>query len=52
MYITGRRFEVLENAAASHDPSGGGQIIPYNENEYFQKLDETDMKMIVSDRVM
>ncbi len=28
VYITGRRFEVLENAAKSHDPEGGGQIIP------------------------
>lgn len=28
VYITGRRMEVLENAAKSHDPSGGGQIIP------------------------
>ena len=28
VYITGRRMEVLENAAKSHDPEGGGQIIP------------------------
>ena len=28
VYITGRRMEVLENAAESHDPKGGGQIIP------------------------
>lgn len=28
VYITGRRKEVLENAAKSHDPSGGGEIIP------------------------
>jgi len=28
VYITGRRMEVLENAAKTHDPSGGGQIIP------------------------
>jgi len=28
VYITGRRAEALENAAKSHDPSGGGQIIP------------------------
>lgn len=29
VYITGRRKEVLENAAKSHDPSGGGEIIPW-----------------------
>ena len=29
VYITGRRMEVLENAAKSHDPEGGGKIIPY-----------------------
>jgi len=28
VYITGRRAEALENAAQSHDPDGGGQIIP------------------------
>ncbi|MCJ1259570.1 hypothetical protein MMC24_007409 [Lignoscripta atroalba] len=28
VYITGRRMEVLENAAKSHNPSEGGQIIP------------------------
>jgi NADP-dependent 3-hydroxy acid dehydrogenase YdfG len=28
VYITGRRKEVLEKAAKSHSPSGGGQIIP------------------------
>ena len=28
VYITGRRMEVLENAAKTHDPSGGGQIVP------------------------
>lgn len=38
VYITGRRMEVLETAAKSHDPQGGGQIIPYcqhrKENAY------------------
>ena len=28
VYITGRRKEVLENAAKSHNPDEGGQIIP------------------------
>ena len=28
VYITGRRVEALEKAAKSHNPSGGGQIIP------------------------
>ena len=28
VYITGRRMEVLENAAKSHSPEGHGQIIP------------------------
>jgi len=28
VYITGRRKEVLENAAKSHTPSDGGEIIP------------------------
>ena len=29
VYITGRRMQVLENAAKSHNPDGGGKIIPY-----------------------
>lgn len=29
VYITGRRMEALENAAKTHSPSDGGQIIPY-----------------------
>ncbi|KAL9102596.1 MAG: hypothetical protein Q9163_002276 [Psora crenata] len=28
VYITGRRMEVLENAAKSHDPAGAGKVIP------------------------
>ena len=28
VYITGRRMEVLENAAKTHDPAEGGSIIP------------------------
>ncbi|KAL8930225.1 MAG: hypothetical protein Q9208_000842 [Pyrenodesmia sp. 3 TL-2023] len=29
VYITGRRMEVLENAAKSHSPGDAGEIIPY-----------------------
>ena len=28
VYITGRRMEVLEQAAKTHSPEGGGEIIP------------------------
>jgi NADP-dependent 3-hydroxy acid dehydrogenase YdfG len=28
VYITGRRMDALENAAKSHTPHNGGQIIP------------------------
>ena len=28
VYITGRRMEVLEQAAKAHNPNEGGQIIP------------------------
>ena len=28
VYITGRRMEVLENAAKTHSPENGGEIIP------------------------
>lgn len=29
VYIVGRRQDVLENAAKSHSPDQGGEIIPY-----------------------
>lgn len=29
VYITGRRMEVLENAAKTHTPGEAGEIIPY-----------------------
>ena len=29
VYITGRRMDAIENAAKTHSPSDGGQIIPY-----------------------
>jgi len=39
VYITGRRMEALENAAKSHDPSDGGQIIPIGPCDVTSKED-------------
>ncbi|KAH7357600.1 hypothetical protein BKA66DRAFT_445463 [Pyrenochaeta sp. MPI-SDFR-AT-0127] len=39
VYITGRRKEVLENAAKTHNPSGGGQIIPLEPCDVTKKED-------------
>ncbi|KAK4549606.1 hypothetical protein LTR36_004907 [Oleoguttula mirabilis] len=39
VYITGRRMDALENAAKSHDPSGGGQIIPLGPCDVTKKAD-------------
>ncbi|OAL48575.1 short chain dehydrogenase/reductase [Pyrenochaeta sp. DS3sAY3a] len=39
VYITGRRKEVLEKAAKSHSPSGGGQIIPLGPYDVTKKPD-------------
>ncbi|KAK5127647.1 hypothetical protein LTR85_006988 [Meristemomyces frigidus] len=39
VYITGRRMDALENAAKSHDPSGGGQIIPLGPCDVTNKSD-------------
>ncbi|KAL9640705.1 MAG: hypothetical protein Q9164_000100 [Protoblastenia rupestris] len=39
VYITGRRMEVLENAAKSHDPDGEGQIIPIGPCDVTSKSD-------------
>ena len=39
VYITGRRKEVLENAAKTHSPSGGGQIIPLGPYDVTKKDD-------------
>ncbi|KAL9127619.1 MAG: hypothetical protein Q9217_003553 [Psora testacea] len=39
VYITGRRIEVLENAAKSHDPDGAGQIIPIGPCDVTSKPD-------------
>lgn len=39
VYITGRRMEALENAAKSHEPNGGGQIIPVGPCDVTKKDD-------------
>ncbi|KAF2765734.1 NAD(P)-binding protein [Teratosphaeria nubilosa] len=39
VYITGRRVDALDNAARSHDPSGGGQIIPLGPCDVAKKED-------------
>ncbi|KAI9734973.1 MAG: hypothetical protein M1834_002055 [Cirrosporium novae-zelandiae] len=39
VYITGRRWEVLENAAKTHSPSDEGQIIPIGPCDVTKKID-------------
>ncbi|PVI06859.1 NAD(P)-binding protein [Periconia macrospinosa] len=39
VYITGRREEALDKAAQSHNPSGGGQIIPLGPCDVTKKDD-------------
>ncbi|KAF2794708.1 NAD(P)-binding protein [Melanomma pulvis-pyrius CBS 109.77] len=39
VYITGRRVEALENAAKSHNPNDGGQIIPLGPCDVTKKSD-------------
>ncbi|KAI9054152.1 hypothetical protein LZ554_001323 [Drepanopeziza brunnea f. sp. 'monogermtubi'] len=39
VYITGRRMEALENAAKTHEPSMGGQIIPIGPCDVTKKED-------------
>ncbi|KAI9887614.1 MAG: hypothetical protein M1823_000598 [Watsoniomyces obsoletus] len=39
VYITGRRFEVLENAAKTHTPAEGGSIIPVGPCDVTKKED-------------
>merc|ERR1712093_754347 len=39
VYITGRRMEALENAAKSHEPSLGGEIIPVGPCDVTKKED-------------
>lgn len=36
-------MEVLENAAKSHNPDGGGQIIPYADLEWRSAADADEM---------
>ncbi|KAI4135710.1 MAG: hypothetical protein LQ347_000440 [Umbilicaria vellea] len=46
VYITGRRMEALENAAKTHSPSDGGQIIPVGPCDVTKK---DNLEMLVSD---
>ncbi|KAK4996944.1 hypothetical protein LTR66_003546 [Elasticomyces elasticus] len=46
VYITGRRMEALEKAAKSHDPAGGGQIIPIGPCDVTKK---DDLQKLVDD---
>lgn len=46
VYITGRRMEALENAAKTHSPSDGGQIIPVGPCDVTKK---DDLEKLVSD---
>ncbi|KZF25700.1 NAD(P)-binding protein [Xylona heveae TC161] len=46
VYITGRRWEVLENAAKTHTPGMGGQIIPVGPCDVTKK---DDLEKLVSE---
>ncbi|KAJ9157490.1 Short chain dehydrogenase/reductase [Pleurostoma richardsiae] len=46
VYITGRRMEALENAAKSHSPNHGGQIIPVGPCDVRKK---SDLEKLVKD---
>jgi len=46
VYITGRRMEALENAAKSHQPSQGGEIIPIGPCDVTKK---SDLENLVSE---
>ncbi|KAL1612380.1 hypothetical protein SLS60_000606 [Paraconiothyrium brasiliense] len=50
VYITGRRKEALEAAAESHDPSGGGQIIPLGPCDVTKKDDLENLYQELSKR--
>lgn len=50
VYITGRRKEALETAAKSHDPSGGGQIIPLGPCDVTKKDDLENLYQELSKR--
>ncbi|KAK3216456.1 hypothetical protein GRF29_8g3367826 [Pseudopithomyces chartarum] len=50
VYITGRRKEVLETAAKSHSPSGGGQIIPLGPCDVTKKDDLENLYQELSKR--
>ncbi|OAG07560.1 NAD(P)-binding protein [Paraphaeosphaeria sporulosa] len=50
VYITGRRVEALEKAAKSHDPNGGGQIIPLGPCDVTNKDDLENLYQELSKR--
>ncbi|KAJ4357799.1 uncharacterized protein N0V89_002375 [Didymosphaeria variabile] len=50
VYITGRRKEALEAAAKSHDPNGGGQIIPLGPCDVTKKDDLENLYQELSKR--
>ncbi|KAF2441762.1 NAD(P)-binding protein [Karstenula rhodostoma CBS 690.94] len=50
VYITGRRVEALEKAAKSHDPNGGGQIIPLGPCDVTKKDDLENLYQELSKR--
>ncbi|KAF2690695.1 NAD(P)-binding protein [Lentithecium fluviatile CBS 122367] len=50
VYITGRRVEALEKAAKSHNPSGGGQIIPLGPCDVTKKEDLENLSEELSKR--
>jgi len=50
VYITGRRKEVLETAAKSHNPSEGGSIIPLGPYDVTQKADLEKMYQELSSK--
>ncbi|KAF2704879.1 NAD(P)-binding protein [Pleomassaria siparia CBS 279.74] len=50
VYITGRRVEALEQVAKSHNPSGGGQIIPLGPCDVTSKQDLEQLYIELSSR--
>lgn len=51
VYITGRRVEVLENAAKSHSPAnGGGEIVPSGPCDVTKKEDLESLVSSISSK--
>lgn len=50
VYITGRRKEVLDNAAKHHDPSQGGEIIPIGPCDVTKKSDLESLVKQISEK--